>query len=132
MPQLEYFLASESCAIDSQTNRVSIFNVLEEIQAAGFPTLMPGVVAMAVWNAEPGDEQRDFQAVFLVSGPGDEEPRRFPVNFRIPEARARTLIQIVGYPVNGPGQLRFEVEIDGEHKASHTATISLRVPAPVH
>ena len=130
MPRLEYFIVSESIAIDSQTNRVSIFNVLEEIQSPGFPTLLPNTAIIAVWIAEAGDDQRDFQVVFSVAAPGENEPRRFPVNFRIPQARARTVIQLVGYPVPGPGEIAFAVELNGQYIASHTAIVAMEVPPP--
>src|ERR1019366_5438378 len=132
MPHLEYFIVAESLAIDAQTNRVSIFNVLEDVQTPFFPVNIQNVTAIAVWNADPGDEHQDFQAVFLVSTPGAEAPLQFAVNFRIPQARARTLIQIQGLPVIGPGHLRFEVQLNGQYQAFHTATIGFMVPTPTN
>jgi hypothetical protein len=123
MPHLEYFVVAESFAIDGSTNRVSVFNVLEDISTSAFPTTFPSLVAIASWNAEPGDDARDFQAAFLVRPPGSAEPRRFDVNFRIPDRRARTLVQVVGLPLVAPGNIEFEVQLNGVHQAGHTAVV---------
>ncbi len=69
MPKLEYFLICESTSTDQVTNRVSLFNVLENLQVlrAGAarqqqPSVAPFFEAVSCWNREPGDEERDFQA----------------------------------------------------------------------
>ena len=35
MPRLEYFIVCESISTDQETNRVSLFNVLEDLQVLG-------------------------------------------------------------------------------------------------
>jgi hypothetical protein len=78
MPQLEYFLIAESISVDQSTNRVSLFNVLEEIQCAPLPagtpaipgrTGIPQLVAVSSWNLSPEDQGREFQ-VSLSGGLG--------------------------------------------------------------
>ena len=38
-----FFLCAEFAPVDSATNRLSIFNVIEEISAAGFPAILPNL-----------------------------------------------------------------------------------------
>ena len=75
MPNLEYFLICESLSTDRETNRVSLFNVLEELQVLGKeetsaqPVPFPRqLVAVSCWNREPGDENQDYQATLKIHG----------------------------------------------------------------
>ena len=131
MARLEFFVVSESCAIDAQTNRLSVFNVLESVTAPAFPTLLASLAIVAVWNAEPGDETRDFQASALIH---TEPAQRFDINFKLEKPRARTIVQLQGLPIQAAGTVRFEMLLNGEHKADHivTAEIVPLVASPVH
>ncbi len=132
MPRLEYFLVAESLSVDAATNRVSIFNVLEEVPVPivpGFPVPLPSMVAIACWVAEPGDETRDFQASFAAHVPGEPEPRRFEVNFRMLQRRARTVLTLQWLPLTAPGEMLLEVSLNGRAVAHHSISITLAVPA---
>ena len=50
MIRLRMALAAESISVDSRTNAVSLFGLLEEINTAGFPTLVPRVTALFVFE----------------------------------------------------------------------------------
>ncbi|MGA3122613.1 MAG: hypothetical protein ABSF69_17750 [Polyangiaceae bacterium] len=129
MPRLEYFLVAESLAIDALTNRVSIFNVLEEVVMPSFPSALPTVTAIACWYAEPGENpERDFQASYVAHVQGELD-RQYDVNFRLPQRRARTYIQLQGFPAQRPGELIFELRLNGEHVAEHRITVALALTA---
>ena len=67
MPELEYFVVAESVSIDRDTNRVSLFNVVEEI----FTSVVPfPFVAVSGWNLT-ADEQRgsELQAGVRITKP---------------------------------------------------------------
>ena len=127
MPRLEYFIVAESYALDSQTNRVSIFNVLEDVKAPHFPAHI-SLVAIASWNAEPGDQEREFQTSLLIHS--IDGPHRFDMAFRMPEPRARTVIQLQYLPVVEAGEMRFEILLDGAHAATHTVRAALDPNGP--
>ncbi len=61
MPKLEYFLVAESVSVDQQTNRISFFNVVEQVNVPVFPFTIPQIVAVASWNTEEGDAKRTFR-----------------------------------------------------------------------
>jgi hypothetical protein len=133
MPHLEFFVVSESFAVDASTSRVSIFNVLEEVAAVTGRPVAPSMAIVALWNREPGDEGRDFQASVIIHTSGEQTappPRRFDVNFRMDDARARTIIHLQNYPTPAPCEIRFELLLNGEHKANHLVRVHV-VPAPV-
>ncbi len=127
MPKLEYFLVCESVSTDQETNRVSLFNVLEDIHI--LPAGQPGVilaqlVAVSCWNREPGDEEKDFQATLRIHSPGSSEPKEFPMNFRMDRPRYRLSLRIQGVPNLEPGQLRFELLLNQDHVAWHTVNVT--------
>ncbi len=122
MPKLEYFLVAESVSVDQTTNRISIFHILEEIHVAKFPFALPLLAAVAQWNAEDGDVDRDFQ-VGLVIKPPDGQPKEFSQNFRMIHPRLRTIMNLVGLPLTQPGTMTVEIKLNGDHKAYHTTDI---------
>ena len=123
MPKLEYFIVSEGVSVDRQTNRVSLFNVLEEAHLDRFPAAIPQVVVTSAWNREPLDEDVDYQVQLRIYAPGEESHREFTTNIRIETDRHRVLQRIVNLQVSQPGELKFEVLINGQHAASHVVTI---------
>jgi hypothetical protein len=125
MPKLEYFLVCESISIDQETNRVSVFNIVEEvapIKARPTGPIVPQVVALACWNREPGDENKDFQATLRIHAP-EEKAKDFPVNFKMEKPRYRLSLRLQGVPALKPGQLRFEMLLNGKHAAEHTILV---------
>lgn len=129
MPKLEYFLICESTSTDRETNRVSLFNVLEDLPvlragAAGQqqPPVSPFFEAVSCWNREPGDEEGDFQAILRIHSP-DEKPKDFSMNFKMEQPRHRLSFHFQGMPKLKPGELRFELLLNGEHVAWHTVNV---------
>lgn len=130
MPKLEYFLICESISTDQETGRVSLFNVLEDLQVAPLETPMqphlPVVmfVAVSCWNREPGDEDRDFQVTLRIHPPAqDQESKDFSMNFKMERPRHRLSLRFQGMPRVEPGELRFELLLNGEHVAWHTVNV---------
>ena len=122
MATLEYFIVAESVSVDQITNRVSIFNVLEEVHPPKLPFAISKLVAVCLWIAEEGDEDRDFQVAFTFTQP-DDEKKVWYQNFRIPGRRHRTIATFDGIPLSRAGTLRLDVELNQEHKASHVVNI---------
>lgn len=126
MPRLEYFLVCESISTDKDTNRVSLFNIIEGVRV--LPPGTPGhilaqFVAVSCWNSEPGDENKDFQAILRINAPG-ADPKDFEINFTMERPRQRLCIHIQGIPELEPGELKFEMLLNGEYVASHTVNVS--------
>ncbi len=127
MPNLEYFLVCESISTDQETNRVSLFNVLEDLQVlaqghAGI--LLSQLIAVSCWNHEPDDEGKDFQQIVRIHSPGSTEPKDFPVNFQMERPRQRISVRFQGMPKLQPGPLKFELLLNGEHVAWHTVNVT--------
>jgi hypothetical protein len=125
VPKLEYFVVCESISVDQETNRVSLFNVVEDIRpvARGEPAhILTQMVAISAWNRESGDEGQDFQLIVRIHAPGDA-PQDFPLNFRMERSRQRLYLRIQGVPARHPGELKFELLLNSQPKASHSVTV---------
>lgn len=124
MPRLEFFVVAESAAMDQVTNQASVFNILEEVRAEGFPFLIPQCVAMSLWRSEPGDADRDWQVILRIALPGSD-PQDFSTNFRIAPTglRHRIAQRLVGLLIQREGDLRFELLLNGQHIAEHIVTV---------
>jgi len=128
MARMEFFLVSEELSVDQQTNRLSLFNVLEQIASPNFPLVLLTAVAVSLWVADPGDDINDFQCTLRVIPPNGE-PRDFPSNFRFRSNRHRVIQRLQGFPINEPGVLRFEVLLNGVYQASHEIDVA-RIDLP--
>lgn len=123
MPKLEYFLVSESVSVDQQTNRASLFNILDEVRENQFPTTIPQAVVTSVWDYESGDEDVDYQVKVRMSLPDEKEPKDIPVNVKIEKGRHRLFLKLENLQIEQPGKLRFEVFINDKYTASHTVLV---------
>jgi hypothetical protein len=130
MPRLLFFIISESVSVDQRTNKLSIFNVLEELQTVQFPALLPQCAATSLWFRQPGDEDEDFQCILRVAAPNDE-PHDFASNFRMTRHRHRLVQAFQGLPVTAAGDLRFELLLNGTRVAEHIVTVIQTQPLDV-
>lgn len=127
MPDLEYFVVAESVSIDRDTNRVSLFNVVEEIVASPVP--FP-VVAVSGWNLT-AEEQRgaDLQAGVRITKPGGQVLGPYPVNFAGRTFRHR-IVHRFAVPFDVPSEWLFEILMNGQRKAGHRVTVHPALPPP--
>jgi hypothetical protein len=124
--RLEFFLVAEDVAVDQTTNRLSLFNIMEGFQTR-FPLNIAKCVAVALWNKEPEDEGRDLQCALRITTPNGRT-HQIDTNFRMTNSRHRIINRIQGIPVLAPGDLRFELLLNGQHAASHVVAIEDRPP----
>ncbi len=128
MAKLEYFLICESMSTDRETNRVSLFNVLEDLQVFATESAeqrqlpVTHLVAVACWNREPGDEDQDFQMTLRIHAPG-QDPKDFSLNFKMERPRHRLSLRLQGLPKLEPGELKFELLLNSKHVAWHTVNV---------
>jgi hypothetical protein len=127
MPKLEYFLVAESISVDQDQNKVSVFNILEEVAVPESDlTVIPQLVALSSWIFEPEDMGQDFQVTLRVLVPRTMTPettKEFPINFTGPKKRQRIYHRIRDLPLPQAGDVVFQLLLNGDHKASHTLTV---------
>ena len=127
MAKLEFFAVSESVSVDQSTNKVSLFEILESlpIDTASSVTVIPKCVAASLWRMEAGDENKDFQVMLRLFQPGEEVGEDFATNLTATSARHRVFTTLIGVPLHGPGEFRFEILLNGVHAAEHVVTLEV-------
>ncbi len=97
MAKLEFFAVAESVSVDLNTNKVSLFEILESVpfNSQSGANVIPKCVAVSLWRSEDGDEGLDFQMILRIFRPG-EDTSEFATNFSLSSARHRIYTTIVG------------------------------------
>ena len=122
MPSLEYFVVAESASVDQLSNRVSVYNIYDEIVVPRFPMQIGQFVSVCSWNASEEDKGQDFQVGVKLRMPdGDLGP--FNSNFIMKAKRHRSILTLPTIPISRAGTIVFEILLNGEHKASHTIDV---------
>jgi len=123
MARLEYFIVCESTSVDAETNRISLFHVLEDVFPEIIPGVLPRIEAVSLWNLEAEDAVRDFQVALRINLPGVAVGPTFEMNLTRGRRRYRAALAIENIPLERVGPLLFEVLLNGNHIAGHTVTI---------
>jgi hypothetical protein len=130
MPHLEYFLVCESVSVDSESNNISLFNVLDDLYPDKLQYVLPKALGVSTWNLGPEDEGRDYQTILRVILPHDANAssdevnsEAFPMNLVRTPHRSRAIQGVLNIPLLRTGDLVFEVLLNGERCASHTVTV---------
>lgn len=122
MPNVEYFLVCRAVQKDVVTDDFSFISVLEDITPESFPSTIPRAVAVSLWNIEPNERHTDFQATLVVKVPNNPEVS-FPMNFTEHGNRIRAIYGVLEIPIEQPGDIEFEVKLNGVHAATHTVIV---------
>lgn len=103
--QLIFMTCAQSSAVDSQTGRLSLFHLLEQVQATSFPTAM-SLTLVGMFVKDPGEP--DDQSVRLKVELGDAVLFDSPVNFSFRgKQRSRVLTAMNGLAIPSAGKLSF-------------------------
>lgn len=130
MPKLEYFLVCRAVLQDMDTDEISLVNVLDDISPESFPSSIPKAIAVSLWHFRPGELVEDFQVSLVVKVPKQND-FSVPLNFAISRNRSTAFQSVLDIPVEGPGDIEFELLLNGKHQASHVITIHPAGAKPV-
>jgi hypothetical protein len=129
MPELEYFVAAESHAVDRDTNAISIFNVFSERKFDKFPVIIPRLALISSWIASPAEieARAEFQVGLTLRGDQrKEEP--FLINCLCDSEFQNVVVVYNLLEVSQPSRLQFELLLNGKHTANHTISIKSSDP----
>jgi len=115
-------------AIDRFSNRLSIFNVIEQIVSPSFPVWVPEMTFAVVLRRGEQDPQR-FQASARVHM-GNEIINTAQVGIDFENGQfARQIMNFQGLPVIHPGELVFELLLPNGAVASSSIPVTLVAPS---
>lgn len=104
MIQARLFLCSDSASIDARTNTVSAFHIMEQINAASFPVVMPRLSIIAILEREEADPATLQLQLQIYSGDQQLFAGPLPVNF-FQQLISRAILELNGLVVPGPRNL---------------------------
>ncbi len=125
MARLEYFIVCRSVSVDIDSDEITLSQVVEDIFAHDFqfPQYLPKIMAVSSWEMSPDELDREFQAILRITIPGQQDGPEFSMNLSRGRRRYRAMQGVLEIPLPGPGDLKFEVLLNGKHAATHVVTI---------
>jgi hypothetical protein len=123
MARLEYFIVCRAISVDIDTEEITLSQVIEDVFPEEFPNQLPRIVAVSSWEMTPEELGMEFQAILRVFIPGSLEGADFPMNLARGRRRYRAIQGVTQIPLLGPGDLKFEVLLNGQHGATHVVTV---------
>ena len=126
---------SESASVDSQSNQLSIFNIIESVDIIGpLPIQFPRMTFVVVWEREnplnSSTEERvkcrvKVKSSLTTSSQGDE----FDVVALPGQPRVRAIMNLAGVPINAVGVNEVIVEVQDGPRWKKAASVSFLVTA---
>ena len=108
MIEAKLFLCSDSAAIDVRLNSLSVFHIIEEINAAVFPVVFARITAIMILTREQGDPDNLALQMSISLGERQLFEGPFQVNF-LQRLSCRAVVDLNGVVILAPGNLRFQV-----------------------
>lgn len=115
MITLQYALAAQRLVRDAQTNSVSAFDILEELQSPSFPLMLQRLDAIAVFEREEGDPRKPKSTVSVKLDTKLLFEGDLTVDFDN-VLRTRSFLSFAGLVIPGPGTINIEFIVAGEKK----------------
>jgi hypothetical protein len=117
MPDLLLFVPSESCSIDSSSNRVSIFHICEQLNLVAFPGLVPCVYFSTLWQKLPNEGPNDvFMQTIELADPDGSSLCRTSAKFSMTRRRHRLISIVSNVQIHRAGMHYIRLFLHGERE----------------
>ncbi len=123
-------LCAQGVVRDADNGSISVFNILESVQAAGFPLFVPQMVVFALFE-RLRDDPAQHEILFRLSI-GDTELLATPlaVDFQ-DKLRNRSTVHIQGLVVPHPGALRVSAQLGNNVLGTYDVMVDQVAPPRV-
>ena len=119
------FVCCESAAIDARTNNVSVFNIMEELNAVNFPILVQRFSAVLMLSRTE-DEPQNMDLHLRITL-GDQELYNGPLSVSFHQhLSTRAVADLFGLMIPAPGDLRVDIR-QADRTLAHWTTRVNRV-----
>jgi len=105
-------VCSDSFSVDQTTNRVSLFNLLDQLRIVGFPAVIPRMTMFFFVVREPMDPERTQATVTLRLGTQELFSTGLELNIGS-SLRSRAVINLQGVVIPAPGTVTSEIAVNG-------------------
>jgi hypothetical protein len=122
MLKVKYFLCSDSAAIDSRRNTLSIFHIAENMYVPVFPFLMPRISILA--SIERTLDEPSLMEASISARQGDTELFSGPVSVNfVHQLSTRVVVEVGGVVIPQPGGLKFALHKAAQEIASYEFSV---------
>lgn len=124
-------ICAQGVAVDQLSNRLSLFNILETIQAQSFPVVLPELVFVVLLRREPEEPSQFDTEVQVLLGDLNIGKLSAQVDFKN-SLTSRHIINFQPFLVQGPGEMRFLYRLpSGMETVATIPVIQTKPSAPV-
>lgn len=129
MIRLLLCLTAQGITVDSQTNALSLYNILEGVAAESFPVFLQNISYLCLLQKD-ADDQSTYAATFRVLIDTDELLHQDVQLDFASRLRNRVIIRVPGLVVPRPGNLVFQLTLPDQINSEYTVAASLAQPQP--
>jgi hypothetical protein len=126
--ELVFLACAESASIDQATNKLSLFNVIEEFSGVVFPGMVQTAALVLIFTKEAAEPDQANLEISIVHNGQRLFSAPLVVQFQ-QLLRSRVIAHMNGLPLNGPGQVSFDVSHNGKSLGKWSVEVKA-IPAP--
>lgn len=131
MPEHVFTVVSQGLALDAQSNRLTLYALIEEIGTPGLPVAVPEINIVTLWKRQPDEEGVSFSQRVRVVGPDDSVVAEYETPFTMEKPRHRTLGRIQMALFEKTGEYRIEVSLRKQGDDQNLSTLLASYPIEV-
>jgi len=105
--KVSLFTLCESAVIDQRSNRLSIFNLIEEFNTIGLPAVYPKVTVVIVLDRKSGEKNFDI-TLSISQGRKNIFNQDIAIKFQ-GKLRIRQLIEMLGFTITDSKEVTFTI-----------------------
>ena len=131
MPTIQLTAIAQNVIIDQRTNTLSIINLLQDVLVSTFPSGIPLIDYLCMFEKEDG-EPEIVKGLELIVCNDDEEILKlgFDIDFK-GKRRSRIIINMSGLSIKKQGSLDFTLKSGESILASNKIPVSLKSEASI-
>src|SRR5690348_4396160 len=112
--KFDFFFCAEGASIDQTTNNLSVFNLIEEVNAPNFPVLIQNLCLVFMARRKKGEAAKQTIIIRLAFKGQNTPPfdNPFPVDFNT-FYRTRGVLRMQGMTIQQPSDLVVSILVNG-------------------
>lgn len=116
---VRYIMCAELASVDVFSNKISMFNIIEEINSPSFPVSVPSLAVIVGASKQENDPREiNSRVIFEING---ERIASYEMSFAFEDVEsARAIGSVQGFFIPAPGQLVMRIETDAGELARWT------------
>lgn len=116
MPELILSACSQLVSVDRFTNTLSLFNIIEQINAPTFPFVMPQIFVASIWQRSDAEQGFPFESHIFLLDPSGKTRQEWKADWVFDQPRHRHLLLAANIEFESPGNYVFKIFINKKNE----------------